>query len=172
MRFTISRENLLKPLQLVVGVIERRQTIPILSHVWINLSSQQLKLMGTNNEITIMSTSTVTHTLQEGATTVPAHTLFEICNRFPEGAILSCIQDKDQFKLEANNIRFELLSSSAQDFPQPSFNNSASQFQVPANSLLLALKKNSICSRSARCTAVFKRHVMVHSGWAIETFGI
>jgi|GEM_PF-568468 len=143
MRFTVSRENLLKALQIVVGVIERRQTIPILSHVWISLSSQALKLMGTNNEITIMSTSAVNQTIQEGVTTVPAHTLFEICNRFPEGALLSCMQEKDQFTIEFDKIRFQLLSLPAQDFPSSSFSTSASRFEVKANSLLKALKKTA-----------------------------
>lgn len=54
MKFSVSREALLKPLQLVVGVVERRQTLPILSNVLISLQGNRLELTGTDLEVEIV----------------------------------------------------------------------------------------------------------------------
>ena len=51
MHFTIQREALLKPLQLVAGVVERRQTLPVLSNVLLVVEGQQLSLTGTDLEV-------------------------------------------------------------------------------------------------------------------------
>ena len=59
MKFSLSREALLKPLQLVIGVVERRQTLPILSNVLFSLSDKNLSITGTDLEVEIVGLTAV-----------------------------------------------------------------------------------------------------------------
>ena len=72
MKFSLSREALLKPLQLVIGVVERRQTLPILSNVLLSLSGKILSVTGTDLEVEIVGVTEVSDVLEEGSTTVSA----------------------------------------------------------------------------------------------------
>ena len=60
MKFSLSRESLLNPLQLVAGVVERRQTLPILSNILFSLNGNSLSLTGTDLEVEIKGTTEVT----------------------------------------------------------------------------------------------------------------
>mgnify|MGYP000105181246 FL=1 len=79
MKFKILREELLKPLQLVVGVVERRQTLPILSNVLIVLKGNRLSLTGTDLEVEIVGHATLKTAAEDGEITVPARKLMDIC---------------------------------------------------------------------------------------------
>ena len=70
MQFTISREALLKPLQLVAGVVERRQTLPVLSNVLVSLHEGQLSLTGTDLEVELVGRVAVDDEVQPGDVTV------------------------------------------------------------------------------------------------------
>ena len=72
MKFVVSREALLKPLQLVAGVVERRQTLPVLSNVLIQLNGDQLSLTGTDLEVEIVGRITLEQPGVSGDITVPA----------------------------------------------------------------------------------------------------
>ena len=72
MKFTVSREALLKPLQLVAGVVERRQTLPVLSNVLVVLDGQHLSLTGTDLEVEIVGRVTLEQAGESGEITVPA----------------------------------------------------------------------------------------------------
>ena len=78
MKFTISRENFLQPLQLVSGAVERRHTLPILSNVLIKVSDNSLWLTGTDLEVELISNVTLSGDFEEGEITVPAKKLFDI----------------------------------------------------------------------------------------------
>lgn len=70
MKFSLSREALLKPLQLVVGVVERRQTLPILSNVLLSLEGTRLSLTGTDLEVEIIGSTEVGVATDPGEVTV------------------------------------------------------------------------------------------------------
>jgi DNA polymerase-3 subunit beta len=72
MQFQISREALLKPLQLVSGVVERRQTLPVLANVLLVLKDGELSLTGTDLEVELVGRTSVDQALQPGEITVPA----------------------------------------------------------------------------------------------------
>jgi DNA polymerase-3 subunit beta len=78
MHFTISRESFLKPLQLVSGVVERRQTLPVLSNVLLVLEGEQLSLTGTDLEVELIGRVMVSESKQSGSVTVPARKLLDI----------------------------------------------------------------------------------------------
>ena len=86
MRVEIKRENLLKPLQHVVGVVERRQTLPILSNVLMIADDQGLKLTATDLEVEL-SARTALPVDAAGEVTLPARKLWDILRALPEGAV-------------------------------------------------------------------------------------
>jgi DNA polymerase-3 subunit beta len=79
MHFVISREALLKPLQLVSGVVERRQTLPVLSNVLLVLKNSELSLTGTDLEVELIGRVAVEQSHEQGEVTVPARKLLDIC---------------------------------------------------------------------------------------------
>ena len=82
MRFSLPREALLKPLQQVVNVVERRQTLPVLANLLVQVDNGALSLTGTDLEVEMVARSTV-EDAQSGEVTIPARKLFEIVRALP-----------------------------------------------------------------------------------------
>ena len=91
MKFTTERENLLRPLQLVTGVVERRQTLPVLSNVLIKAADGAVSITGTDLEVQFVATVDGIDIEQEGAVTVPARKLADIWRSLVEGATVSLV---------------------------------------------------------------------------------
>ena len=85
MNLTIARDELLKPLGYVTGVVERRQTLPVLSNVLIRSDGENLKLTGTDLEVEIIA-AVKPQSADEGTMTVPARKLYDICRALPRFA--------------------------------------------------------------------------------------
>ncbi len=117
MQFTINRETLLKPLQLVTAVIERRQTLPILSHLLIKLDDKNLSLLGTDMEVELAGRVTLEKSGKSGTTTAPARKLMDICRSLPEDSELKFQQKGDKLYLQCGRSRFNLSTLPATDFP-------------------------------------------------------
>ena len=79
MKFSVSRDALIKPLNLVAGVVERRQTLPILSNVLMSLEGNRLSLTGTDLEVELVGRIEVQSEGPDGDITVPARKLVDIC---------------------------------------------------------------------------------------------
>ncbi len=93
MKFTIDRETLIKPLQMISGVVERRQTLPILSNVLVSVTANKLSLIATDLEVQ-MSTHTDIQETIEGEITLPARKFLDICRALPEEASIKITVDK------------------------------------------------------------------------------
>jgi DNA polymerase III subunit beta len=117
MQFTINRENLLKPLQLVTAVIERRQTLPILSNLLIQLNDKYLSLLGTDMEVELAGRVALEKPGESGATTAPARKLMDICRSLPEDSEIKFQQKGDKLYLQCGRSRFNLSTLPASDFP-------------------------------------------------------
>ena len=117
MKFTINREALLKPLQLVAGVVERRHTLPVLSNVLMVVEGDQLSLTGTDLEVELVGRVAVEAGAQAGEITVPARKLMDICKSLPENTLIEIKQDDQKVKVKAGRSRFTLSTLSANDFP-------------------------------------------------------
>lgn len=118
MQFTLDRETLLKPLQLVMGVVERKQTMPILSNVLINLSDNKLSVTGTDLEIELIGQNTVqVSSGLPGKITLPGRKLYEICKALPEGASIEMVLDKERATLKSGKSRFTLAVLPTEHFP-------------------------------------------------------
>jgi DNA polymerase-3 subunit beta len=116
MRFSLSREALLKPLQQVVNVVERRQTLPVLANLLVQVDNGALSLTGTDLEVEMVSRTGVDDA-QNGETTIPARKLFEIVRALPDGAKVVISQAGDKVTVQAGRSRFTLASLPANDFP-------------------------------------------------------
>ncbi len=116
MRFSLQREVLLKPLQQVVNVVERRHTLPVLANVLAVVKQGQLSLTGTDLEVEMVARTAV-EDAKEGETTIPARKLFEIVRALPDGSRITVSQTDDKITLQAGRSRFTLAGLSANEFP-------------------------------------------------------
>ena len=118
MKFVISRDALLKPLNLVAGVVERRQTLPILSNVLLELEGNQLSLTGTDLEVELVGRVTLEETPEAGgAITVPARKLADICKSLPDQSQIEFKQEDDRVVVRCGRSRFSLSTLAANEFP-------------------------------------------------------
>lgn len=116
MKFTIQREAILKPLQLISGVVERRQTLPILSNVLLKADSDHLTITATDLEVELV-VSTSLDGIEAGKAALPARKFMDICRALPEGATLEISVDKDRALIRSGKSRFVLATLPASEFP-------------------------------------------------------
>jgi DNA polymerase-3 subunit beta len=146
MKFTINREDLLTPLQQIVSVIEKRQTMPILSNVLIVIENEQLILTGTDLEIQIIAKiNIVTATASVGSITVPARKFLDICRLLPSGAEIKFEQQDDKVKILSNRSRFSLSCLPAENYPEFAESQLEHEFFINAGKLKKALDKTLFC---------------------------
>ena len=142
MRVTIERSGFLKALNHVQSVVERRNTIPILSNVLINAKKDSLRLTATDLDIEIVETVTA-DTQREGAVTVPAHMLYDIVRKLPDGAQLELDLAKDNTRVTvlAGRSRFALSALPPEDFPDLSSGEFGNRFTLKASELKGLIEK-------------------------------
>jgi DNA polymerase III subunit beta len=116
MRFNTSRESLLKPMQQVVGVVERRQTLPVLAHLLVQVNEGRLSLTGTDLEVE-MRASTAVDMKEVGETTVPARKWFDLVRALPDGIAVDVESKGDRVVMHAGRSRYTLSTLPAEEFP-------------------------------------------------------
>ena len=118
MKFSIEREALVKPLSLVAGVVERRQTLPILANVLVSLDGQNLSLVGTDLEVELTGRVKLEDAdAISGSITVPGRKLFDICKSLPEGSVIEFSQDGAKLLIKSGRSKFSLATLPATEFP-------------------------------------------------------
>ncbi|MCM5704667.1 DNA polymerase III subunit beta [Larsenimonas salina] len=117
MKFSISREALLRPLTLVAGVVERRQTLPVLSNVLLSVDEHELSLTGTDLEVELVGRTVPDSVEQPGSATVPARKLMDICKSLPEGSVISVTVEDSRAVVRAGRSRFTLSTLPVAEFP-------------------------------------------------------
>jgi len=141
MKATIERATLLKSLSHVQSVVERRNTIPILSNVLIEASAEgSLKLMATDLDLQIVD-RVEAQVETAGATTVPAHTLFDIVRKLPEGSQVSLSAAEGKMLVVAGRARFNLATLPRDDFPVIAEGELPTKFELPAETLKQIIDK-------------------------------
>jgi DNA polymerase III subunit beta len=144
MKFIINREEILTPLQQIVSVIEKRQTMPILSNVLIVIEDDNLTLTGTDLEIQIIAKINIS-LATPGAITVPARKFLDICRLLPNGAEIKFEQQDDKVKILSNRSRFSLSCLPAENYPEFSEAELEKQFFINAGKFKKALDKTLFC---------------------------
>ncbi|MDA8389407.1 MAG: DNA polymerase III subunit beta [Gammaproteobacteria bacterium] len=116
MRLTMPKEELVKRLSMVAGVVERRQTRPILSNVLIEAGQGKVSLTGTDLEVEMVTWAQAQVT-QEGATTVPGRKFLDIVRALPAHSEVDIQREEDRLKISAGRSRFLVSTMPAVDFP-------------------------------------------------------
>lgn len=142
MKITIERGALLKSLNHVQSVVERRNTIPILSNVLLKGGDGQLSLTATDLDIEIVETVPA-DIVQDGATTASAHMLYDIVRKLPDGAQIELeVSNGDgRLTLSAGRSRFQLQALPQEDFPAMTTGNLSHEFQIGADALVKLIDK-------------------------------
>jgi DNA polymerase-3 subunit beta len=137
MKINVERGAFLKALNHVQSVVERRNTIPILSNVMIEAAKGRLKLTATDLDIEIQETLPA-DVLRNGAATAPAHMLYDIVRKLPEGAQVQAellTAEGGRLAVSAGSSRFELACLPKEDFPQMSAGALPHRFRLAADDL-------------------------------------
>lgn len=143
MRLTVSRATLLKPLQMISGVVEKRQTLPILSNVLITVQEDKLSLTGTDLEIELIGTAALDAAAEPGQTTVAARKLLDICRALPDDAMVQMALEGEQLILRSGSSRFMLTTLPAQEFPSIDAGPFQIEFSIGQASLRKLISKTS-----------------------------
>lgn len=144
MKISISRDAILNPLQMVNNVIERRQTLPILSNVLISVKNNLLSLTGTDLEVEMINSCNIENN-EEGDTTLPARKLLDICKALPENANIEIQVDEERAILKSGRSRFTLSTLSATEFPSIDALISPFEFDISQKVLKKLIDQTQFC---------------------------
>ncbi len=168
MRVTIERSNLLKSLNHVHRVVERRNTIPILSNVLLKAEGESLEMKATDLDLEI-NEATAAMVEQAGATTVPAHLLYDIVRKLPDGAEVMLSNDRDAGSLSVISGRssFRLQCLPQSDFPELTAGTFTHSFRVDSK-VLKSLIDRTQFAISTEETRYYLNGIFMHT---IESAG-
>lgn len=129
-----ARDALLKPLQVVSGIVERRQTLPILANVLLRKDGQHVSFTATDLEIQIQTGADIGHGSETVATTVSARKLLDILRALPEGEVALSLANR-RLTVQAGRSRFALQTLAAEEFPAVAQAEFTADFALPAVTL-------------------------------------
>lgn len=116
MKFTIEKSDFIKVLQRIQGIVEKRNTMPILANVLINAESGRVNIMATDLEVFIKDSSEAA-VKEEGMITVNARKLFEVIKELPEESVNISLGSQDKLMVKSGKAKFNILGLPAKDFP-------------------------------------------------------
>jgi DNA polymerase III subunit beta len=142
MKLTVERTALLKSLGHVHRVVERRNTIPILANVLLRADKSALSLKATDLDLEVIET-VAAETATGGATTVPAHMIYDIVRKLPEGSqvMLEALGDRASLAIRAGRSRFTLQTLPETDFPDLAAGEMTHRFTLSAGDLKRLIDK-------------------------------
>ncbi len=144
MKFVISRDALLKPLNLVAGVVERRQTLPILANILMVVDGDRVSLTGTDLEVELIARVGLSLAATEpGEVTVPARKLVDICKSLPEGSDMEFTSAESKVTVKSGRSRFTLSTLPAREFPSVEDSMGAHKFTVKQRQLKRLIERTS-----------------------------
>lgn len=130
MKFTTNRETLLRPLQLVTGVVERRQTLPVLANLLVVARDGSLALTGTDLEVELIAREGGVDIQREGEVTIPARKLADIWRSLPDDAEVTIELSGDRATVRSGRSRFTLATLPATDFPKVESGKDDAEFSI------------------------------------------
>ena len=163
MKVTLERAALLKSLGHVHRVVERRNTIPILANVLLRAANGRLQLKATDLDLEVTE-SLAADVGQAGATTLPAHVLYDIVRKLPDGAQVSLEMtgEAGQLLLRSGRSRFNLQSMPESDFPDLNAGDLSHRFVLPAGDLKKLIDKTQFAI-STEETRYYLNGIYVHT---------
>jgi DNA polymerase III subunit beta len=162
MKATIERATLLRCLSHVQSVVERRNTIPILSNVLIEASdSGSVRVMATDLDLQVVESMSASSVDQSGAITVSAHLLFDIARKLPEGSQVSLTTNDNRLEVKAGRSNFKLPTLPRDDFPVIVEGDLPTSFELPAR-LLAELIDRTRFAISTEETRYYLNGIFLH----------
>ncbi|MHC2090406.1 DNA polymerase III subunit beta [Methylobacterium sp. CM6244] len=163
MRLTCERSALLKALSVTSRIVERRNTIPILSNALLTADGKRLTLRATNLDLEA-STACAAEVAELGTTTVPAQMLRDIVGKLPEGAIVSLDKSEDNSRmvLKAGRSRFQIGTLPAEDFPDLQAGEMSHHFAWPVADVLRMVTETTFAISSEE-TRYYLNGVYLHA---------
>ena len=130
MDFSISKEDIVKALNFTLGVVEKRQTLPILSNVLIDVDQSSLKLSATDLESEVSTTCVLSNFKSGGQTTAPARKLSDLCRLLPDASEIHFYLDGNDLKIESGSGKYNLSTLPSEDFPTFEIEDSLSEINI------------------------------------------
>lgn len=163
MKLSIDRADLLRSLNHMQSVVERRNTIPILSNVLMKAADGVLSLSSTDMDLEI-NESVAANVSISGATTTPAHTLHDIVRKLPDEAKVEIELNKDgaQMSVRAGRSKFKLSCLPVADFPEISVSDLPCGFSIPASDLRTLIDRTKF-AMSTEETRYYLNGIYLHA---------
>ncbi len=117
MKLSIARDEILTPLQIISGVVERKQTMPVLSNILVIAESDKVTLTGTNMEVELVCQLQGVSVQETGEITIPARKLSDICRSLPTDSEIDLSLEGDKLHLRSGKSHFTLSTLPADQFP-------------------------------------------------------
>mgnify|MGYP001261056760 FL=1 len=143
MDFYISKEEVVKSLNATLGVVEKRQTLPILANVLFEVDESSLRLTATDLESEISTTSTISNFKSGGKTTAPARKLNDLCRLLPDLTEIHFFLDGDNLKIETGSGKYNLSTLPSEDFPIFELEEAKSQINISSKNLKSIISNTS-----------------------------
>ena len=149
MKITIERSHLLKSLAHVQSVVEKRGTIAVLSNIKLEAKNAEVALTATDMDIAIVEKSPAM-VIEAGATTIPAHTFYDIVRKIPEGSQIEVETSEDGSKatIRSGQSRFSLACLPIDDFPVMAEGDLSHNFTLKSAECLALISKPSFAMSS------------------------
>ena len=143
MDFYITKEEIVKSLNSTLGVVEKRQTLPILANVLFEVDESSLKLTATDLESEISTISTISNYKSGGKITAPAKKLSELCRLFKDDSEIHFFLDGDNLKIETSSGKYNLATLPSEDFPVFEKEEGGNTVNITAQNLKSLIGKTS-----------------------------
>ena len=140
MKFTAERESFLVPLQAIIGVVERRQTMPVLANILVAVKGNQIRLTASDLEVELSAESTIANG-DDGEITLPGRKLLDIVKALPDKAPITVSIENDRATVRSGKSRFTLATLPAGDFPTVESLEVKQTLTLPQSELKLLLDK-------------------------------
>ena len=145
MQFVVKRDTLLKSLNFVQGIVEKKNTLPILSNVLLQLKDRKLFIVATDLDIIFYDEISDIQTIKEGSTTTSAAILFDILRKISSNSELKFeLKSENKLSLKSDNADFNLLCLPTDNFPTFSDEFEGKEILVDSNKFLKLLNKTKI----------------------------
>tara|TARA_B100000941_G_scaffold290238_1_gene271682 strand:+ start:3844 stop:4959 length:1116 start_codon:yes stop_codon:yes gene_type:complete len=145
MQFVVKRDNLLKSLNFVQGVVEKKNTLPILSNVLLELKNKKLSIIATDLDIIFHDVISDVKIVKEGSTTTSAAILYDILRKISSNSELNFdLKTENKLSLKSDNFDFNLLCLPTDNFPSFSDEFNGNQISLNSEKFLYLLNKTRI----------------------------
>ena len=143
MKFTVSKTEIVKALSPTLGVVEKRQALPILSNVLLTVEDNNISITATDLESEVQTTCTPTSVESTGSTTAPAKKLNELCRLLPDGSEISIFLNGDKLSVESGSGKYSISTLPGEDFPVFDVVSENTEFTILGSVLRNLISKTS-----------------------------